>query len=63
MPLAEKLALSVAEAGQLVGLAPSSIRRLVNDGVLARVPHTDRVLIARRELDRWVNSAATKDVA
>ena len=61
--LADKLALSVGEAGQLVGLAPSSIRRLIAEGVISRVPGTDRVLIARRELERWVNSTSDKDVA
>jgi len=54
---AEKLALSAAEAGELVGgLSEKTIRNLVRDGKLARVPDTDRLLIARAELERWVTS-------
>lgn len=56
--IAEKVALSVPEAAQLTGLSSSSITRLVRRGVLATVPHVGRVLIARRELDRWVESGA-----
>lgn len=56
IPLQDRLAVSVPEAGELVGLSSPAVRRLVDQGVLARVPHTDRVLIARAELDRWVTS-------
>lgn len=52
-----KLALNAADAGDLVGgISETSIRRLVEQGHLARVPHTDRLLIARIELERWVAS-------
>jgi excisionase family DNA binding protein len=54
--VAEKIALSASEAGALTGLSASTITRLVRRGVLAPVPHVGRVLIARRELDRWVES-------
>ena len=56
MSTAEKLALSAAEAGELVGVSEKTIRNLVRDGKLARVPDTDRLLIARAELERWVTS-------
>lgn len=51
-----KLAVDVDAAADLVSVGTSTIRRLVDEGVLARVPHTQRVLIARRELERWVES-------
>jgi len=52
----EKLALNAAEAAELVGVSEKTIRILVRDGKLARVPDTDRLLIARAELERWVTS-------
>lgn len=55
--LLDKLALSIPEAAELVGLSQRSIRRLIDSGVIARVPNTDRVLIARVELDRWLASS------
>lgn len=45
------------EAAELTSCSESTIRSLVDQGVLARVPHTGRVLIARKELDRWVVSS------
>lgn len=56
IPTHLKLALTVPEAAAMIGLGNSSIRRLIEDGVLARVPHTNRVLIARAELERFVTS-------
>lgn len=57
VPTHLKIAVGPAEAGELVGgVSASTINRLIERGVLARVPHTDRVLIARSELDRWVAS-------
>ena len=56
MTVAEKLALNAAEAAELVGVSEKTIRILVRDGKLARVPDTDRLLIARAELERWVTS-------
>lgn len=56
VPTHLKLALSIPEAAEMVSLSEASLRRLVNEGVLARVPHTERVLIARAELDRYVTS-------
>ncbi len=59
MTVAEKLALNAAEAAELVGVSESTIRHLVRDGKLKRVPDTDRLLIARAELERWVNSGGS----
>lgn len=56
IPLHERLALNAREAGELVGLSDAAIKRLVRAGKIARVPDTDRVLIARAELERWVNA-------
>lgn len=56
MTVTDKLALSVPEAAELVSLSDSAVRRLIAEGTLARVPDTDRVLVARAELERWVNS-------
>lgn len=56
IPAHLKLALSVHEAAEMVSVSDSTIRRLIDDGHLAKVPFTDRVLIARAELERWVQS-------
>ena len=56
MTVTEKLALNATEAAELVGVSEKTIRILVRDGKLARVPDTDRLLIARAELERWVTS-------
>lgn len=56
VPVWHKSSLSVAEAAAMSGESETSIRRLVRKGVLARVPSTGRLLIARAELDRWVQS-------
>jgi len=52
----DKIAYTAAEAAELVGLSESGIRNLVRDGKLRRVPDTGRLIIARAELERWVNS-------
>jgi len=51
----DKIAYTAAEAAELVGLSESGIRNLVRDGKLRRVPDTGRLIIARTELERWVN--------
>ena len=53
---ADRLAYGVDELAALVGVSPSSIRRLIKTGVLAKVPHIDRVLVARTEVERWLNA-------
>jgi excisionase family DNA binding protein len=57
MPVYRKVALDAAEAAVLTSVSESTIRRLIAEGLLARVPHTHRVLIARRELERWAESS------
>lgn len=50
----ERLAFSAAEAAQILGISTSSVYKLVEAGVLAKVPHLgSRVLIARVELERF----------
>lgn len=60
VPLCERLALSPAEAAALIGVSESTIRRLVAEGVIARVAHFEPMRISRVELDRV---CATKAVA
>lgn len=55
-----KLALSVTDAADLFSLSEASIRRAITDKTIARVPHTERVLIARIELERWAASSSTE---
>jgi predicted DNA-binding transcriptional regulator AlpA len=42
VPTHLKLALSVPEIAEMVGLSQASVRRLVTEGVLPTVPHTGR---------------------
>ncbi|MFT3854785.1 MAG: helix-turn-helix domain-containing protein [Ilumatobacteraceae bacterium] len=56
VPVHLRIAVGLDGAAALTDLSPPTIARLVKDGVLARVPGTDRVIIARIELDRWVAS-------
>ena len=49
-----KLAYNVADAAALLDISESAIRRLINDGHLATVPHLGRtVRIAHAELVRF----------
>ena len=52
-----KLALSVQEVAKATGAGVTTVRRWITDGHLARVPHTDRVLIPVASLEAFVNSA------
>ena len=64
VPVHLKAALSVPEITEMVGLSAPAVYRLVEQGVLARVPHTSRLLVARAEIDRWVTSTMPRqDVA
>jgi excisionase family DNA binding protein len=58
VPVESKLALSVSEVADICGISTSLVRKLVARGVLPRVPHTERVLIARTAVERWVNDEA-----
>lgn len=51
----EKLAFSVGEAADMIGVSAWTIYRLVEAGDLTKLPHLGkRVLIARVELERFV---------
>lgn len=63
IPIHLRLALTVPQSAAMVGISDTSIRRLIAQGVLATVPHTDRVLIARVELERWVTSTMQRGAA
>lgn len=52
-----KLALSVQEVAKATGAGVTTVRRWITDGHLARVPHTDRVLIPVASLEAFVLSA------
>jgi excisionase family DNA binding protein len=58
IPAHLKLALSVREVADLCSISTPTVRRLVAEGVLPRVPHTERVLIARTSVERWVQGEA-----
>jgi len=58
VPTHLKIAVSAADAGELLGMSGETVRRLVKKGVIARIPHLDRLLIARVELDRFANQPA-----
>jgi excisionase family DNA binding protein len=53
-----KIALSVQDVAALCSISTPTVRRLVAEGVLPRVPHTERVLIPRSAVERWVEGAA-----
>lgn len=50
----EPLAVSAEEAGRALGLSRWHVYRLIDAGVLRKLPHTGRrVLVARAELERF----------
>lgn len=57
-----KLAYSIHEAAELLSISSSEIRRLIDDGLLGKVPHCGRrVLIAHAELERFVGGGVLKE--
>ena len=54
VPLTEKLALNPEEVEALTGISSRHVRDCIREGLVARVRHTSRVLVARSELDRWL---------
>ena len=58
-----KLALSVTEVAKTTGAGVTTVRRWITDGHLARVPHTDRVLIPVASLEAFVTSACASTSA
>jgi predicted DNA-binding transcriptional regulator AlpA len=64
VPIERKPALSLEEAALLTGYSVSTLSRLVARGVLAEIPHVPgRTMVARVELDRWIQSGTAKVVA
>ncbi len=58
-----KLALSVQEVAKATGAGVTTVRRWITDGHLARVPHTDRVLIPVACLEAFVLSGCASTSA
>lgn len=57
----EKLAFTVDEAASFLGVSRWSVYRLVDAGVLAKVPHLGRsVRIARIELERFAAAGVSE---
>lgn len=59
VPVHLKVALSVREVALLTGTSEWTVRRLLDQGVLPRVPYTERTLIARIAVERWVRGEVT----
>lgn len=54
------LAVPSAEAGRLLGVSETTVRRLIRAGELPTIPHVgDRVLVPVASLEAWVEQAAT----
>jgi excisionase family DNA binding protein len=49
-----RLLLSKAEAGKLLGLGPDAVARLIRDGRLRTITVGKRKLIPRSELEAWI---------
>lgn len=59
-----KIAYSVPEAAEMLSLSASEVRRLVNAGLLGRIPHCGkRVLIAHAELLRFASAGVLEAAA
>jgi predicted DNA-binding transcriptional regulator AlpA len=64
VPLDRKPALSLEEASALTGYSVSTLSRLVASGALSPIPHVrGRTVIARKELDRWLDSTVGATVS
>jgi excisionase family DNA binding protein len=51
---------TVHQAAELIPLSVSMVRKLIRQGVIARVPYTgSRVLIARSEIERFTTTRET----
>ncbi len=55
-PPPPRLALSVQEVATATGAGVTTVRQWVRDGHLARVPHTERVLVPVSSLEAFVAS-------
>jgi excisionase family DNA binding protein len=57
----DKLMLSKAEAGRILGLSPSTIDRMISGGRIAIRRFGRRVLISRSEIEKLANPSMTED--
>jgi excisionase family DNA binding protein len=58
----EALVYSVPEAAQVLGVSPTTVRRLIGRGVLPALFLGRRILIGRAALARWVDGAEMQGV-
>jgi excisionase family DNA binding protein len=57
----DKLMLSKAEAGRILGLSPSTIDRMISAGQIAIRRFGRRVLISRSEIEKLANPSTPGD--
>lgn len=57
-PPPPRLALTLAEAGQAIGVSDKTVDRWVKRGLLPTVPHTTRVLVPVVALEQFVSAGA-----
>jgi excisionase family DNA binding protein len=55
----KKIAYSVQEAAEAIGLHPNTIRKLIRDGRLPAVHLQRKILISRLELQKWLSNGNT----
>jgi excisionase family DNA binding protein len=58
----KKIAYSVQEAAEAIGLHPNTIRKLIRDGRLPAVHLQRKILISRLELQKWLSNGGTPGV-
>lgn len=57
------LVYTAAEAGLVLGVSDQTVKRWIGEGHIAKLPHTDRVLIPRASVEAFVAAAAHDPVA
>lgn len=50
----DRMALRMSEAGELLGISPDTVKRMVTDGQLPHVRLRGSVRIPRRALEEWI---------
>ena len=53
-----KRAIKLATACEMLSLSPSTLRRLINNGTIKKLPYTRHLVIPISEIDRLLNSAS-----
>jgi hypothetical protein len=56
VPLADRIAVNLVEAGELIGRSDEFVRRQIHAGKLRPIPHCEQMLIAVEELRRWARA-------